>query len=752
MQYTYFDRDLSWLSFNERILQEAARETVPLGERLTFLSIYSSNLDEFYRVRFPAVMALNRSMKQSSVLPGEQTGATATLKGGLELLSSSQANRELLTAIKQTIDRQQYEFGQVLKSALLPAMASQQVHFLYDQPPPPFMQSEVAGYFFGVVAAYLSPIWISLPLTGGPTDSFDERQQGNSNNTKCSESSRAVQRDETFTDARVFFPVNNAIYLAIFLRQSGKQILGIVNVPAASISRFFQVKVDTGDYVLLLDDVIRAHISALTDTSRGPVEIEGCYSFKMTRDAAVDYRDEYGKDIASIITAQIAKRDFGLATRLLYDGAMPAEKLHILVGALNAGTSILVNGGRYHNLKDLADFPVEKKGWAYPSWPAGSDELAGLKGMGRCLEKTTSIFDQLAQKDHLICPPYHDYIPVLRFFNEAAMRPEITEIAVTLYRIAGDSRIAHALINAAKNGKKVTVFVELKARFDEANNLKWAQKMKLAGVRIVYSIWALKVHAKVALVKRRTVPGEGGKEQYFGIFATGNFNENTARFYSDLVLLTANKVLLSELETLLVFLKKRALPKAYNYFQPKNLLIAGFNLKSSLLDWIDRCISVAKAGERAHIQIKVNNLEEEKLIDRLYDASRAGVRVELIVRSICRLIPGRPGMSENIKVYRLVDRYLEHCRAFIFQAGSQEAVFLGSADLMNRNIYRRIEVCFPVTDTDLQKVVKRMVTMQLADNTQLVTLNSRLENIPCRRCNTDARRAQWDFFQYLTKG
>lgn len=727
MQYSYFDRDLSWLSFNERILKEAARATVPTGERLNFLSIYSSNLDEFYRVRFPAVMALNRSLKKATISGDQQSAPETTLEGALERTDATLPDKDLLTAIKATIDRQQSAFGHILKQELIPAMASEQVYFLYDQPFPDFMETQVADYFFGVLAAYLNPVWMTLPL----------EPWSNPQNPKTGlEPQGPID----------FFPENNEIYLAIFLHQTDRQMLGIVNVPATTVSRFFQVKEDGQDYVLLLDDIIRAHISCMVDQTDGPIHVEGCYSFKMTRDAEIDYKDEYGKDIASIIETQIAKRDFGLATRLLYDGDIPAEKLEVLVRVLHAGTSILVQGGRYHNLKDLAAFPVQKEDWRYPLWPARGYLLDDQKTGGG----TPSIFDQLAQKDHLICPPYHQYQPVLRFFNEAAIRPEVTEISVTLYRIAGDSRIAHALINAAKNGKKVTVFVELKARFDEANNLKWARQMKEAGATIVYSIFALKVHAKVALVKCK----QGGREQYFGIFATGNFNENTARFYADMVLLTANKTLLSELETLMVFLKKRTQPKAYDFFQPKNLLVAGFNLQSRLLDQIDTCIAAAKAGKNARIQIKVNNLEEQRLIDRLYDASNAGVKVELIVRSICRLIPGKTGMSENIEVRRLIDRFLEHSRVFIFQAGTKESVYLGSADLMNRNIYRRIEVCFPITDPALQIIVKQMIAMQLADNTQMVILNDHLENMPCPADAFDvepSRRAQWDFFQYLTE-
>lgn len=322
--------------------------------------------------------------------------------------------------------------------------------------------------------------------------------------------------------------------------------------------------------------------------------------------------------------------------------------------------------------------------------------------------------------------PYQNYEPVLRFFNEAANDAFVEEIYVTLYRVASNSRIVNALMTAAKNGKMVTVMVELKARFDEANNIKWASRMKAAGVKIMYSDVDMKVHAKVALVKRTI----RGKRQYLGLLATGNLNESTARFYTDHILLTANQSILQELQWLFDFLgkKKKKKPQVKDVFNFEHLLVAQFNLQQKFLTLIDREIVNAKKGVSSGIMIKLNNLEEKILISKLYEASAAGVKIDLIVRSVCCLIPGVPGQSENITIKRIVDRYLEHGRLFLFHNNGKEELFMGSADWMNRNIYSRIEVCFPIYDPELKTRLIEILNLQWNDTVQAVQLNEELQN------------------------
>jgi polyphosphate kinase len=415
---------------------------------------------------------------------------------------------------------------------------------------------------------------------------------------------------------------------------------------------------------------------------------------------------------------------------------MPHHVLEQIISTFNLSNASVVEGGAYHNLKDLSVFPVKEPSLSYPKWPATPKKILN----------PVSLFGSIALSDIILHTPYHDYGLVLRFFNEAAIDKDVEEIYVALYRIAGDSRIANALISAARNGKTVTVFVELKARFDEANNIRWSKRMKEAGVKIIYSIPGLKVHAKVALVKKK----KDKRTKYFGLLATGNFNESTARFYTDHILMTANKEMLRELELLFIYLAKRKKPDTDNDndIQFKHLLVAQFNLQQRFLELIDREIGHAAQGLKAVITIKLNNLEEQVLIDKLYQASNAGVKINLLVRSICRLIPGIKDMSENITIKRIVDRYLEHGRLFWFHNNGNEEIYTGSADWMNRNIYRRIEVCFPVYDEIIKKELKEILTLQLKDNAQAVWIDEKLNNIVVAN-GEEKIRSQESIYQLL---
>jgi polyphosphate kinase len=397
----------------------------------------------------------------------------------------------------------------------------------------------------------------------------------------------------------------------------------------------------------------------------------------------------------------------------------------------------VVEGGRYHNLKDLASLPVSSQDISYPAWPP----VQGIEGV----DLHTTLFEALVERDLMVHAPYQTYDTILRFFNEAAIHPAVEEIYTTMYRVAHDSKIAHALISAARNGKKVTVLVELKARFDEANNIRWAKKMKSAGVRIMHSINTLKVHAKLALVKRRDPD-----HPYLGLLATGNLNEGTARFYTDHILLTAHQPMLKEAEQLFGFLRKKKKAEKTDVITFQHLLVAQFNLQTKFLALLDREIEHAKNGLPSGVTIKLNNLEEEVLINKLYEASNAGVKINLIVRSICRLVPGVAGQSENIVVKRIVDRYLEHGRVFVFLNKGEREVFMGSADWMNRNIYRRIEVCFPIYDEKLKKQLMEILSIQWADTAQAVLIDSELQNVSLPKVATSIR-SQEAIYQFLSE-
>ena len=652
---SFFDRDLSWLTFNCRVLEEAAREETPLLEKVFFLSVYSSNLDEFYRVRIPAIAALQK------------------IKATRDNYVSSQGIL-LLTKISSRLSAQLERFGEVLTAKVLPALIAHDIHFVYHNPIPPAARAATTAYFHTQVLAFLQPITL--------TPSNHE-----------------------------FFPENDHLYFLVVLDQdSPGEKLAVLNIPSDNLPRFYTTEAEGKRHILFLDDIIRDNMPFVFPGAT----INGISSFKITRDAELDLEDEYQGNLAEKIEKKLAKRDAGLATRLLYEPGIPIRILEIMIEQLHLDKASVMEGGRYHNLRDLAGFPVKDPALSYRSLPALHGSYEGQPG----------IMQAITEKDLLLHVPYQSYDPVLRFFNEAAIHPQVEEIYVTLYRVAKDSRIVHALISASRNGKKVTVFVELKARFDEANNLHWARRMKEAGVRIIYSIPGLKVHAKIGLVKQRV----DGRIHYYGLLATGNFNENTARFYTDHILMTGQHDLMRELELLFIFLSKRKDPRKAEKINFRHLLVAQFNLLERFLALIDREIDLARHGRPASIIIKMNNLEEQTLIDKLYEASQAGVHIQLIIRGICRCVPGVEDMSTNITIRRIIDRYLEHGRIFIFHNDGQEEIYLGSSDWMNRNIFRRIEVCFPVYEPRLKDEIRELIRLQLADTAAATHIDVHSEN------------------------
>ncbi len=646
----FFDRDLSWLNFNGRVLEEAARTDVPLLEQIKFLSIYSSNLDEFYRVRMPVLLALEKLSKKE--------------KNNISIAD------DLLESANQLIKSHLQEYGKILKDLIIPHLKDNKINFIYGKDIPASLNEEVSRYFLCQVLAFLQPVYLA--------------------DAKSS-----------------FFPNNNELYFLINLLKNGIEQTVILNIPSNNLPRFYKIEQNKQVFILFLDDIIRSNLDILFKDA----VVKGCFSFKITRTAEIDLKDEYAGNLADQIEKQLQKRDFGLATRFLHQPDVPEETMEFLKKKLNLQKANIVEGGRYHNLKDLFTFPVNDPSLSNQSWPKIHYPKV-IKGK--------SLYEEILENDILINPPYQSYESILRFFNEAATDDLVEEIYITLYRVASDSKIVNALISAAKNGKKVFVLVELKARFDEANNIKWAKKMKEAGVEIIYSVTALKVHAKIALVKRRI----DLRKVYTGLFATGNFNETTASFYTDHVLMTAHQGMLREMELLFIFLAKRVKPTDSNLIKFQHLLVAQFNLQQRFIELIDREIVNKLQGKPAAITIKLNNLEEKVLIAKLYEASQAGVEVKLLIRGICRLIPQVKGMSDNIQITRIIDRYLEHGRIFVFHNNGNEEVYMGSADWMNRNIYRRIEVCFPVYDESIKKEIKDMLCLQLADNVKAVVLNN----------------------------
>lgn len=651
-----FNRDLSWLGFNYRVLQEAKDKSVPLYERLKFLAIFSSNLDEFFRVRYPAIIAFSKLGKK-------------TIRKE-SLLSEEDVSQKIHDSINTYLE----ELGKTLLLDIIPALKDANIFFYYKQPLQAIHLAEVRQIFLSQVLSFIQPIFL-----------------------------------DSNTSTR-FLPENNQPYLVVTLRDKQKSMIShvILNIPSKKLQRFYVLaSEDEMRYVVFIDDILRENLPLIFP---GQV-IESMYSIKFNRDAELKIGDDYSEGLLNKLEKLLSRRDTAATSRFLYESGMPANLRLFLASLFEIEFSDMFEGGRYHNLSDLFNFPSFEPALHYKKekpilYPRSSD--------------TGDLFRIMLQRDILLHLPYHSYTPVLSFFNQAAVDPEVTEIYITLYRVAAESHIVNALISASKNGKKVTVFVELKARFDEANNIKWSRVMKQAGVRLIYSDATIKVHSKIALVKKQST----GKTTSFAVLSTGNFNESTATFYTDHVLMTTNKRLTAELQLLFDFLQKKHadIDKAKITF--KELLVSQFNMVSEFERLIDLEIKKSTKGLPALIRIKVNNLEEPYFINLLYMAARAGVTVELIVRSICCLVPGVPGESENITVKRIVDRYLEHSRIFIFGSGDSAFVAMGSADLMTRNLRRRIEVCIQVKDELCRTQLIDYFEMQWRDNSKAGVLLS----------------------------
>lgn len=658
----YHNRDISWLGFNHRVLQEAADPSVPLLERVKFLAIFSSNMDEFFRVRYPVITFYS------------------TLKNKTLNKIVPPYDKKLAEKVQEIIALQLEEFGSIIHEQVLPALEASKVMLYYNQPIPDQYASQIRELFFSRILAFIQPVFM------------DESNQQD------------------------FFPENNKIYFFVLLKKEGREDFShaVVNIPAGKIPRF--VKLESGNDeqpIVFLDDIIRENMNCIFTG----FTIHACYSFKITRNSELFLDEEnITEGLMKEMEKKLAKRDMGNPTRFLYEKGMPLSVQNFLAQSLGLKLEELYEGGRYHNLSDLASLPVSRKDLEYPF-------LEQLKPVG--LEYCGDILRQVEAKDLLLHFPYESYNPVLAFFNQAAIDPEVESIAVTLYRVAAESHIVNALISASKNKKQVQVFVELKARFDEANNIKWSKEMEKAGVKIIYSIPQIKVHSKIALVIKKSKDGIKG----YGYIGTGNFNENTARFYTDHALFTARHDVIKDLKHLFSILEKRKRPEKNAISEFKELLVSQYNMVPVFEEEIMKQVKRKKKGLDALIRIKLNNLEDIYMIDLLYKAGQAGVKIKLLVRGICCITPGKENLSENIEVKRIVDRFLEHSRILVFGEGSDNKIYIGSADWMSRNLQQRIEVCAPVTDEKLKEELVNYFDIQWNDKVKAVTLDAELNQL-----------------------
>jgi len=650
----FMPRELSWLSFNARVLQEAADENVPIIQRLRYLGIFSSNLDEFFRVR---VAEIRRLIVVSS--------------GG-----KRQRAKDLLETIQQQVSHLQREFD-TIQTRVMAALEKRHIYIVDESALNKNQLSFVEEYFAAQVLPALEPILLT---------------------------------DELAIPALA----DESLYLAVDLKTAEGDQYAVMEVPSDVLGRFVAIpkgKDPQGKVYILLDDVIRA---CLPRAFRGVFDIQSAdaYCFKFSRDAELEIEASINESLIEKMASSLRQRRKADAVRFVYDATMPEPLLEHLRKRLGFGRyDSLIPGGRYHNSKDYIGFP--NAGPKYlefkPQTPIRIPEL----------DAVDNIFTALREKDYLLYYPYHPFDYVVDVLKTAAIDPSVTAIKICLYRVASNSQIVDALINAQYNGKRVRVVVELAARFDEQANIAWSERLTEAGIEVIFGIPGLKVHSKLFLIDRM----EQGKLVRYSHIGTGNFNEKTARLYTDFTLLTSDPVICEDVNQVFDFLK-------YNYRRPdyKQLLVSPHTSRTGIMELIDGEIKNAREGFRAQLFFKCNNLVDKQLTLKLYEASQAGVEIRLVIRGMCSLLPGVSGISENIQAISIVDRYLEHPRVYVAHNRGVPKYFIGSADLMTRNIDSRVEVICPVTDEAAQTLLQDVLDQQWNDNSKARVIDSKQGN------------------------
>ncbi len=680
---TIVHRDISWLSFNYRVLQEAKDPAVPLLERVKFLAIYSSNLDEFYRVR----VAQHRNL----VRIGKKTKRELDYKP-----------KELLKEIHKIVNKQQEEFSEIFDTQIIPALRDNHIHIIRRLDMTQEQESFVENYFQDKLLPFVQPVLLVR------------------------------------NKIRLFLNTG-ALYLGIALstkeRPTAPTEYAIIKIPSDYLPRFVELPSQKGRHeLILLDDIVRQSASWMFPG----YTIEDTYSIKLTRDADLYIDDEFSGDLIQKIKASLQKRNVGPASRFVHDRTMPRHFLDYLSDMFGLEKYDIHPEGRYHNNFDFFKFPdFGIRALKYPPLPPLPF---------RPLENAPDFFKTIAEKDRMIHFPYHSYESVVRFFEEAATDPGVTHLKIVQYRVARKSRIMQALMTAVRKGKQVTVFIEVKARFDEEANLKWGETLQAAGVTVHYSMPGIKVHSKLAMIRRVEKVNDVERVRRYAYLSTGNFHEDTAKVYSDFGLFTADERLTEEMSRVFAFLEN---PTKKPNRKFKHLLVGQFNLRDGLEEKIDREIKLAKQGKPARIVLKMNSLEDNAMVEKLHKASNAGVEIRMIIRGICTMIPNVPQWSENIQIHSIVDRFLEHARVFMFYNEGAEEIYLSSADFMYRNLSARIETTFPVYDEDAKNLIRQVIDFQWNDNIKSRYVNGQQDNLYVRNENPLAIRAQNETYFYL---
>ncbi|WP_165830461.1 polyphosphate kinase 1 [Flavobacterium aquariorum] len=678
-EHKYIDREKSWLAFNARVLQEAADDSVPLLDRLRFLGIFSNNLDEFFRVRFAAIRRLSLSGISGEKYFG---GVTA---------------QQLIKDITEIVIQQQSESLRIL-SNIEEQLETENIFIIHEND----INKEQEAFLKEFFIQKLSPELVTIILN----------------------------------DLAEFPVLKDSLgYLAVKLvmKKNLEVRYAIIEIPKM-INRFVVLPSNNEkQYVILIDDVIRMHLSSIFNIFN--YESVSAHMIKITRDAQLDIDSDLSKSMLEKISSSVKDRRIGEPVRFIYDQEIDKDTLKFFLDKMSIdSTDSIIPGGRYHNRRDYMDFPnlgrfdlLYKKNDPLP--------IPGLSLEGSILEK-------IAQKDYLLNAPYQSFAYLIKFLREAALDPKVTSIKITLYRLAKNSQIISSLINAAKNGKKVIVQIELQARFDEASNISYSEQMQTEGIQLIFGIKGLKVHSKVCVIERM----EKNKIKRYGFISTGNFNEATAKIYTDVTLFTCHPQILKDISKIFEFFDIN-----YKVQRYKHLIVSPQYTRHRFVKLIDREIAHAIAGRKTYMKLKMNSLSDLAMIDKLYEASKAGVKIQLEVRGICSLIPGVKGLSENIEAISIVDNYLEHSRVYIFGNAGFTEVYISSADFMTRNIDARVEVTCPIYDQEIKNELIENFDIGWKGNVKARFHSYKLDNKYRIRNDNPIFRAQLETYNYYLR-
>ena len=675
MESKYINRELSWLDFNARVLQEASNGNVPLLERLRFIGIFSNNLDEFFQVRYATIKRI--------------ADARASNKNNKDNIAA----KELLDNITSKVINLQSDSSKILDS-IEKSLKNEDIVFIDELNVPDSQKEFLKDYFIKKI----SPALITVILSNNKYHDFND----------------------------------NKAFLIINLRlKNTNNIYALVEIPR-DISRFVVLpKKDNKQYIMFIDDIIRFNLDILFSFFN--YKNVDAHMLKITRDAELDIDDmDLSKSYIKKIQEYVNKRKISNPVRLVYDESIPEETLNYLIKKIRITShDSLIPGGKYHHRSDYMNFPdLGRTDLLYPK-----EKALNIKN----LKIESNLLDQLLVKDFLMYTPYHSFSYLISILRQSAIDPTVKSIKITLYRLSKKSNVISCLINAAKNGKKVLVQIELQARFDEENNIKVSQELKAAGVNLIYGLKGLKVHSKICLIER----SKSDKKRYYGFISTGNFNESTAKVYSDFTLFTSNQKILKEINKVFDFLQSH-----YKIQHYKHLIVSPHHTSKKLFDLIDNEIKNVKKGLKGEIIFKLNSFTSYKFVDKLYQASKLGVKVKLLIRGICCLIPNKLGLSENIEVKSVVDKYLEHSRVYVFENAGEKKVYISSADLMTRNIEKRVEVACPIYQEDLKNQVIETLKITDKDNIKTRLINYEPQNKFVDNLNKKIR-SQWETYNYF---